>query len=419
MLGSVCVAALGLVEPSCAATADQTTRDAAAPTPDAPTTRVDVPVGPCAWRAGAAVVLTATTSAAPHRTLLDLRPAEGGAWALSSDDAGTSRAADLVLERLDADGQRRAAVRLPAGFSPATATLAVDETLGRRAVLGESRTSSSEGCALLLLDAAGAPAAPRTITFPNGGFNLGGCRDLLPNTTGYTFLAEQVRAIWGIEMVQLDGAGETRPRPPEALYEGLPETSFGRFGLRDGSFALVWKGSGRDPSEGPGLQLRRFDTVGTAAAPTQTVIDTREMIRDRVVLAAGDGLLALWEESTGTSGSFQLRARSLTADGAPRGDARALTDLGASQGGLAATLARGDVLALGVTGSGVLRPTVLPLGPDGATRGAAVPLPMPAGATRVERALLVATPSGALAVFATDPGQTPNQLVAVPLSCAP
>jgi len=217
MLGSVCVAALGLVEPSCAATADQTTRDAAAPTPDAPTTRVDVPVGPCAWRAGAAVVLTATTSAAPHRTLLDLRPAEGGAWALSSDDAGTSRAADLVLERLDADGQRRAAVRLPAGFSPATATLAVDETLGRRAVLGESRTSSSEGCALLLLDAAGAPAAPRTITFPNGGFNLGGCRDLLPNTTGYTFLAEQVRAIWGIEMVQLDGAGETRPRPPEAL----------------------------------------------------------------------------------------------------------------------------------------------------------------------------------------------------------
>ena len=31
----------------------------------------------------------------------------------------------------------------------------------------------------------------------------------------------------------------------------------------------------------------------------------------------------------------------------------------------------------------------------------------------------VATPSGALAVFATDPGQTPNQLVAVPLSCAP
>jgi hypothetical protein len=44
---------------------------------------------------------------------------------------------------------------------------------------------------------------------------------------------------------------------------------------------------------------------------------------------------------------------------------------------------------------------------------------MPAGATRVERALLVATPSGALAVFATDPGQTPNQLVAVPLSCAP
>ncbi|MFO0627730.1 MAG: hypothetical protein U0325_19130 [Polyangiales bacterium] len=409
---------LGLVALSCAATVDRTARDAA-PSTDAPVTAADVPTGPCVWRAGAAVVLAATTSATPHRALLDLRAAEGGAWALTGDDAGGGRGLDLALERLDADGRRRATVRLPPGFSPAAASLVVDEALGRRAVLAESRTPTSEGCALVLLDATGAPSAPRTISFPNGGFSLAGCRDLLANAAGYSFLAEQVRALWGLEMVQLDAEGRTLSRPEEALYEGAPEASFGRFGLPDRSFALVHVGAIREPAAGAGLVLRRFDPSGTSATTAHLVAENPRAIRERVVLAAGDGLLALWEEAAASSAPSQLRARPLAPDGTPRGAARTVVSSDFYQGGLAATFARGDVLALGVMGSGVLRPTAMPLAPDGAARGDAVPLPMPPGATRVERALLVATPQGALAVFATDPGQSPNQLVAVPLTCAP
>ena len=422
------VTTLGLVAAACAATADRTTRDASvdAPSPtdtpsstDTPSTAADVPTGPCVWRAEEAVVLTATTSAAPHRTLLDLRPAEGGAWALTRDDAGGSRLPDLALERIDADGRRRAAVRLPAGFSPETASLVVDESLGRRAVLAESRVPSFEGCALLPLNAAGEPSTPRTITVPPGGFSLGGCRDLLANATGYSFLTEQIRAQWGVEMLQLAPDGQSLPRTLDPLFEGAPDGAFGRFALPDQGFLfarLPWRPTSSEPTT---LLLQRFNAAGSSATPVRTVIEGAGVIREQVVLAAGDGLLALWEEAAETSGPHRVRARSLEPDGAPRGDARVVIEPGFYQGGLAATLARGDVLALGITGSGVLRATVLPLAPEGSPRGAAVPLPMPAGASVVERARIIATPRGALAVFTTDPGRFPNQLVAVPLSCAP
>lgn len=422
MTRALCVTMLGLAVASCAATVDRTTRDASvdASSPvDTPAVAVDVPAGPCVWRAGEAVVLAATTSATPHRTLLDLRPAEGGAWALTRDDAGGNRAADLALERIDADGRRRAVVRLPAGFSPPTASLAVDEALGRRAVLAENRSPSSEGCALVLLDATGAPSAPRAITLPTGGFTLGGCRDLLANAAGYTFLVEQVRALWGVEMVQLDPEGRTLPQTLDALFEGAPDGAFGRFALPDQGFAFVRLPWRRSPSDVTQFLVQRFDGAGIRATPARTVTENDGVIRESVVLAAGDGLLALWEDATAASGPYRVRARSLAPDGTPRADARVVLEPGFYQGGLAATFARGDVLTLGITGSGVLRPTVLPLAPDGAMRGAAVPLPMPAGASVVERARIVATPRGALAVFTTEPGRYPNQLVAVPLFCAP
>lgn len=401
-------------------TVDSTARDGAVDVPppaDVPAPPVDVPAGPCVWRVGAAVVLPASTSAAPHRTLLDARPAEGGAWALTSDDAGGDRAPDLALERIDAAGRRRAVVRFPPGIAPATASLAVDESLGRRAVLAESPATPSEGCALIVLDAHGTPAPPRAITFPANGFPLAGCRDLLPNATGFTFLAEQVRARWGVSIVQLDADGQTPPQPGSGLYQGFSEVPFGRFGLPDRGFALAWIQPLRAQPGVTELHVARFNEFGALPRPLRAVTGTNGVLRERVVLAVGDGLLALWEEAPGASAAFEVRARALESDGTTRGNARSLTEFGFYQGGLAATLARGDVLTLGITGSGVLRPAVLPLGADGAPRGAVAALPLPPGASRVERARLVATSIGALAVFTTEPGAYPNQLVAVPLSC--
>jgi hypothetical protein len=175
-------------------------------------------------------------------------------------------------------------------------------------------------------------------------------------------------------MVQLDAEGRTPAQMRDALYEGAPEMAFGRFGLPDRGFAFVRVPSRRAPSAGTELLLQRFDASGRGATPPRTVTATAGVIRDPVVLAAGEGLLALWEEATGASAPSQVYARPLASDGAPRGDARAVTELGFYQGGLAATFAGRDVLALGITGSGVLRPTVLPLAPRrrDARRGGAV-----------------------------------------------
>jgi hypothetical protein len=267
----LCLAALVLVAPSCAATVDRTTRDGAVdaqPTTDAPSPPADVPAGPCGWRAGEAVCSRRPPAPRPHRTLLDLRPAEGGAWALTSDDAGGDRAPDLALERIDADGRRRAVVRLPPGFSPTTASLAVDESLGRRAVLAESRAGDVRRLRGGAPRRVGRPrgAGARSPSPPNG-FSLAGCRDLLPNAAGFTFLTEQVRALWGVEMVQLDAEGRTPAQVRDALYEGAPEMAFGRFGLPDRGFAFVRVPSRRAPVGGHRAAAPTLRRVGARRDP--------------------------------------------------------------------------------------------------------------------------------------------------------
>lgn len=379
----------------------------------------DVPAGPCRWRAGAAVVLPAITSSAPHRSILDARPAEGGAWVLTSDDAGGDRQPDIALERVDASGSRRAdgAVRFPSGYSPSSASLAVDEPLGRRAVLEEVRALRGAHCGLTVLDARGNPSPARTIAFPTGGFSLSGCRDLLANEAGYTFLAEQIRALWGVSVVQLDAEGQTPAQVAPSVLDGFPEVLFARVGLPDRSFVLTSKETLEPPPRRTLLHLRRYDGRGLPRGEVQTPLETLRAVRAFTVAGGVDALMALWEEADASAAPYRVVARALGADGSPRGEARPLASTGDYQGGLTATWASGDVLVAGIFGSGLLRPVVTPLSPDGAPRGDALPIPVPPGATRVERVRLVATASGALVLYTTDPGSYPNLMVAVPLTC--
>jgi hypothetical protein len=425
------VVVLAALSSACPATVDGTTADAGPPAPDVPVApdapdapdapvAADAPTGPCRWRAGEAVVLPAVTSAAPHRALLDVRPAEGGAWVLTADDAGGDRQPDVALERIDASGRRRAdgVVRFPSGFAPSSASLAVDEPTGRRAILEEVRDISGGTCAITLLDARGNPSARREIAFPGGGFSLAGCRDLLVNSVGFTFLAEQVRALWGASVVQLDPAGATPAQDAPAVLDGFPPVPFSRFGLADRSFVLVTRETLNPQPRLSRLHVRRYDERGAARGETHTLANTLDTLRDSTLVEAGDGLLALWEEApAATPGAFGVSVRALDADGRPRGEARPAWAPGFYQGGLAAAFAQGDVLAGGIVGSGRLSPVVTPLGPDGTRRGDEVAIPLVAGATRVEALRLVATPTGALAIYTTDPGANPNRLVAVPLVC--
>jgi hypothetical protein len=418
------VVVLAALSSACSATVDGTTADGGSVAPDAPAApdlpgASDAPTGPCRWRAGEAVVLPAVTSAAPHRALLDVRPAEGGAWVLTADDAGGDRQPDVALERIDASGRRRTdgVVRFPSGFAPSSASLAVDEPTGRRAVLEEVRDTSGGTCAITLLGARGNPSARREIAFPMGGFALAGCRDLLVNSVGFTFLAEQVRALWGASVVQLDPAGATPAQDAPAVLDGFPPVPFARFGLADGSFVLVTRETINPQPRLSRLLVRRYDERGAARGETHALANTLDTLRDSTIIEADGGLLAFWEQAPAvTPDTFGVSVRALDADGRPRGEARLIWPPSFYRGGLAAAFAQGDVLAVGVFGSERGPPVVTPLAPDGTRRDTAVAIPALA-ATRFEALRIVATPAGALVVYTTDPGVYPNRLVAVPLSC--
>ncbi|MBI5515934.1 MAG: hypothetical protein HY909_19285 [Deltaproteobacteria bacterium] len=389
--------------------------DAAGPPGDAPLQ------GPCRWSVGEAVVLEAPGSPSTHRALLDLQPAEGGAWALFSDDAGGARQPDTVLERLTPSGRRRegGVVRFPSGFAPEAASLAVDETYRRYAVLAEAGGTGMERCSLALLDSQGRPSAPRSVTLPAGGFSLAGCRYLQGGAQGFTFLSEQVRALWGVSMVQLDPAGSTPSQRAPTVFEGYPPVSYARFPLPDRAFALLWSEPAMGSASLHRLLLRLFNADGDARAERVELRGNGLTLRRPSVVSLPPGMVALWEEADADPPrSFRIVLRTVDAAGLP-GASRALSEAraGGSSDLLTAVTAGGELLAGYVTGSGVLSPRVLPLGPDGGGMAGALPLPLPAGATRVEALRLSPTQTGALAVFTTDPGAFPNRAVAVPLTC--
>lgn len=423
---------LTALAPACSSTTVGTATDAAIDTPTTPADTpapVDVPIadvsvdvppdaptGLCQWRVGAMVVIDNLEGDRSNRTVVDIVSAEGGAWVLTRDDAGTNREPDTSLERLDATGHRRTTgpIRLPADLPTSHASLAVDESSGLRAVLAESSSGASPGCGLVLLDAMGRPSPTRSIALPGSGFSLTGCRALMARSAGFTFLSEQVRALWGVSMVSLDATGTTLGTTAPTVLEGFPPVPFARFGLSDRSFALAWRGQ-RD-THGV-LSVRRFETDGAPRGAAQVVRDAGRSIRDFVATEAGDGLMALWEEPNPSF--YTVALRPLSADGSPRGETVLRSDLGFYAGEPAATYARGDVLATALVGSGVVRPVVFAVAPNGSPRSDVLAIPLPDGASRATTPRLVATASGALLVYATDPGAYPNRLVAVPLACQP
>jgi hypothetical protein len=401
--------------------------DAPAVVPDAPAMVPDAAVGRCRWRAGEAVVLPDLASPARFGSLLDVRPAEGGAWVLTYDAAGGDRPADVTLERLDATGHRRVdgVVRFPAGNSPVTGSLLVDEPLGRRAVLDLTRDPAGLTCGLTMLDARGNPSARRAIEFPMADFSPSSCRDLLANGAGFTIVAEQPRWLRGPLLVQLDAAGRALEQDFPALFDTVRDDQIARFAMADHSFVVASTStppsSGAPPSGTP-LRVRHYDAQGLPLGEMHTVFERHDLIRGFTVIAAGDGLLLLWVSTPPTlPPTYRLTALSLDADGRPRGEPRRVALPGFSPyyfGGLAAALAGGDVLTLGYVGSAVGRPVVVPLAPDGSLRGDVVSIPPAPAGTYVGVPRLVATPSGALVVYTTlDPSRSPNSLVAVPLTC--
>lgn len=398
---------------ACASTVGSTAGDAAV-TVDVPAARdavvaPDVPSGPCRWTVGEPVVLRGPMAAGATRTLRDAQPDVDGVWMVTTDDGVT------MLEHLDPRGHRLAfgALRLDA---PADgASIAVDAALGRRAVL----TESHDGCALSLFDTGARVSDPVRVAFPTGGFSLSGCRALAVNDDGYTFVSEQVRALWGLSLVQLDARGATPAQSPPSLLDGYPPVAYSRAALAARAFALASYGPGGARTPRGGVFVQRFDARGGAAGARQSVREDAGTIGDEGAVVTTDaGLFAAWVETPPGAAAPQVWLRALDAQAAPVGEAWSPEMFRLYQGGLAATYSRGAVLLTTIVGSGVLRPWALVLAPTAGDVGVGLALPLPDGAARTSGVRLAPTAEGALALYTADVGGSASVVVATPILCA-
>ncbi len=374
----------------------------------------DVAPGSCAWRVGEVRDLTAALPGEPC-ALEDISSAGGGAWVLrrcGAEMGPVNRA--LVVDRVDADGRASPPVRVLESLSLTTPSpsIAVDDALGRRGVLIPE--GPSQPASLVRLGPDASPLGATPLSQPPMSFSLAGYRRVMVNRAGFTAVAEQVRALWGVSMLQMDATGNS----VSAVDLGLPmfpTAPFDRLSLPDGTFVMAW--IERDRMTGVGaLRVRRHDENGNGHTRDSFAIDDHPPDTLRIAVApSGDGLLAAWEAVADTLPPLRTVAvRRLARDASPVGDTGFLTSLGFYGGGLDAAGARGDVLVTAVTGSGVLRLVVAALGADAQPRGELL-MVSPVAPLAPERtvARVVATASGALVAFQRDA----RTVSVAPLTC--
>jgi hypothetical protein len=367
------------------------------------------PTGPCRWSLGETVTLPAPMDPRASRTLLDAQSTRGGPWVVTTDNAGIGQQPGAMIDRLDSRGRRMGFVRLPVIPLGITASLAIDETLGRRALIVES----SRGCDFVALGNDATPSEPIRVIFPTGGFSLSGCRALMATSMGYTFLSEQVRAIWGLSVVQLDARGATPMLVGPSVIDGFPPVGYARAALGEGGFVL---GSFAGPAMGF-VHAQVFDARGQNPGVRSQLRETSDAVDTQgVVVSVDTGAILAWNEANPAGSSVWLRA--VDSRGVPQGDAWSPTLLRGGQGSVAAVFTRETLMVSSVMGSGIQRPVVV-VGVQRNSEGERLMLPMPDGAVRVTSVRLAATSEGALALYTTNAGTGPSTLTAVPIVCAP
>jgi hypothetical protein len=380
--------------------------------------RVDAPSGACRWRVGAVVDLP-RQGAGVTCALVDLAAGAPGAWVVRACDrlAGDADARrPMVLDRLGTRGEAVTTTRAVEG-AEGRAWLAVDDALDRRALLLQAMPGGGES--LVTLGRDGTAAAPRALQPDPMEFSLGGHQNLATTRAGFSCVAQQVRALWGVSLLQLDANGQSLMAPDLAFSrEFTPRIK--RLALPDRGFFMAWAESGAMGASA--LQLRRFQEDGTPLSTSAHVLDARltpqserTPLRVTAVPTADDGALVVWEAEADTLPPLRTVAvRRVGRDGAPRAETSLLTSVGFYGGGVDAAATGGDVLVTAVTGSGVLRLVVAVLGPDGAPRGELIPVAMVAPTTpEREAARIVATADGALVAFQRDA----TTVAVAPLTC--
>jgi hypothetical protein len=315
--------------------------------PDAqPTECVHVREATCSgWSLGAPTTLS--FALAEHAKVRELAGDCTGAWLLADATAPGGAQPVTVIARLDLQGRvvdARVFVAVPA----MPATLAVDFASQRAAMFG----AGGAGYVFLRLDAPAFPNGSVVPITPTTGFSLAGASNGAASPTGFSFFAEEVRALWGLERlgVDLDGAFTNR------LILDLPATvglsasaTYSRVAYDEGGYTLLWV----DRTTGTRQALGYDERELTTGVRTLRVANDASFVLGAVATASPTGFVDAHREGLESeSALLDFYSR----DGATHSrQVRRPSGFAATLQGFSMAYTRGSLLSVNEGGSGVPR----------------------------------------------------------------
>lgn len=353
-------------------------------------------------------MLRSSSFDAATRRVLDARALGDEVWAVSVDVQSMPQGGNpvLELERLAPSGERIGARALGSAI-PTRVSLAVDETLDRRALYADGINFG----VLETFDRAGARLEWRALQGSVQGEGFFGVT-LAANDQGFTLIQSAATPHGGIALVQFGLRGELPTAASRSLDDDPLVLPWQRHLLAGRSFAAVTRALGPDTAPRV-LRVRVFDEHGVALGPSQVLRSAvAGVVDDAFVLDVGVELTALWSESVdATQGRSALRIRALDALGAPRVAAHTVEGFPGPHGAIWAAASHGSVVVVHV-GDAVTRFAVF--APDGTQRVAATEFSSPVSTTSPRAVRVVTTRDGVLALV-----DGPVGIVATPIRCAP
>ncbi len=325
-----------------------------------------------------------------------------GAWLLVDAVSRSARQPVTVIARLDAQGRtgNRVWVGVPA---VGESTLAVDFVSGRAAAMATG--GEGNGYRFLRLDH---PEFPNNAFVPinaGTGFSLGGCRHGMASPGGWSFVAEQIRALWGLERVALGIDGTFRDRVMLRVPEELGLTGmavYERVAFDDGAYTMLWLD--RAARSRQALYYDSAEQPGTVRSLRATTVDANIL----GAIATDDGLVDVYAMSaTDNAARFAFFDRTGTQR---RREVTRPASLATTLRGFSMAFTRATLLSVAAGGSGV--PMLESVSYTNADNALAVQAPLRLASPMVDsRAAAVA--GGALVVWV----DSANELHSVRLGC--
>jgi hypothetical protein len=383
-----------------------------APRNDASATR-------CVWRQSRPHVTL--TGGAPRFRLLDAVAGGSGAWLVVRESRPGGGDVLLSGEFRDAPEYTFSTNEFTAVPPGATPSASIASGPRDERYLLADGAGASGGCVFGVATRVGIAARPVDFAAVGMGFSLTGCASLALAGGALSFLSEQVRAVYGTELLGITRDGALSRRAVLPMADHPPVSPTVRSALPDGSSASVYSvvaGMGMPPQFN--LRVQHLTEGAIALAPPAQIATLSGEPLGPVVVSVEGGPVVAWGGAVDTFPPvFSLMARAIDpVTFAPRGAIAERTELGILSGAPHATGREGEVLVTARVSDGGTRQVFAALSPTNLEAGATVTLNLPALGSGAVSSRVIATAAGAVVFTTVDVGPSGGTLVAVPLECA-